>query len=198
MLYESLLFLEGQLNKYFEKLHNEENESIGSSPVKLENIAALKEDALDSADNIFVTLVNISEETTLKNIPNYRKENAVTVYENPPVYLNLYILFSVCIHGAYDKALMHLSYLIKFFQAKNTFTHKNSATTIFGEGVSFKLIMDLYSPTFEQANYLWSTLGGKQYPFALYKMRLLEIEKDSIVEKRGLITEITLTDKATL
>ncbi len=197
MLYESLLFLEGQLNKYFGKL-NEENESIGSSPVKLENIAALKEDALDNAENIFVTLVNISEETTLKNIPNYRRENAVTVYENPPVYLNLYILFTACIHGAYDKSLMHLSHLIKFFQATNTFTHKNSATTAFGEGAAFRLIMDLYSPTFEQANYLWSTLGGKQYPFALYKMRLLEMERDSITEKRGLITEISLTDQATL
>jgi hypothetical protein len=194
MLYESLYFLEGQLNKYFDKLR-EENESISSSPVKLENIAALKEDVLDGADNIFVTLVNISEETTLKNVPNYRRENATTVYENPPVFLNLYVLFSVCIHGAYDKALMHLSHLIKFFQAKSTFTHKNSATTAFGEGVAFKLIMDLYSPTFEQANYLWSTLGGKQYPFALYKMRLLQMEMDSITEKRGLITEISLTDR---
>lgn len=194
MLYESLLFLEGQLNKYYGKL-NEENESICLSPVKLENIAALKDTDFDGAENIFVTLVNISEETTLKNIPNYRRENAVTVYENPPVYLNLYVLFSVCIHGAYDRALMHLSYLIKFFQAQNTFTHKNSATTAFGDNVAFRLIMDLYSPTFEQANYLWSTLGGKQYPFALYKMRLVEVEKDSITEKRGLITEISLTDK---
>lgn len=197
MLYESLLFLEGQLNNYFAKLH-EENESIGASPAKLENIAALKESDLESAEHIFVTLVNISEETTLKNIPNYRRENAVTVYENPPVYLNLYVLFTACIHGAYDRSLMHLSYLIKFFQGTSTFTHKNSPTTAFGEGAPFRLIMDLYSPTFEQSNYLWSTLGGKQYPFALYKMRLLEMEKDSITEKRGLITEIALTDKTTL
>lgn len=197
MLYESLLFLEGQLNKYFGKLH-EENESIGSAPAKLENIAALKESELDSADNIYITLVNISEETTLKNVPNYRRENAAMVYENPPVYLNLYVLFSACIHGAYDKALMHLSYLIKFFQAKNTFTHKNSANTAFDEDVEFKLIMDLYSPTFEQSNYLWSTLGGKQYPSALYKLRLVEVQKDSITEKRGIITEISLTDKTVL
>lgn len=197
MLYESLLFLEGQLNKYFGKLH-EENESIGSAPAKLENIAALKESDLESADNIFITLVNISEETTLKNIPHYRRENAVMVYENPPVYLNLYVLFSACINGAYDKALMHLSYLIKFFQSKNTFTHKNSATTAFDEAVEFKLIMDLYSPTFEQSNYLWSTLGGKQYPSALYKLRLVEVQKDSVTEKRGIITEISLTDKTAL
>lgn len=197
MLYESLLFLEGQLNNYFGKLH-EENESIVSSLVKLENIAALKEDDLESAENIFITLVNISEETTLKNIPHYRKENALAVYENPPVYLNLYVLFSSCINGAYDKALMHLSYLLKFFQAKNTFTHKNSATTAFDEATEFKLIMDLYSPTFEQANYLWSTLGGKQFPSALYKLRLVEVQKDSIREKRGLITEISLTDKTVM
>lgn len=197
MLYESLLFLEGQLNNYFAKLH-EENESIVSSPVKLENIAALKEDDLEAAENVFITLVNISEETTLKNVPHYRKENALTVYENPPVYLNLYVLFSCCMNGTYDKALMHLSCLLKFFQAKNTFTHKNSATTAFEEDTEFKLIMDLYSPTFEQANYLWSTLGGKQYPSALYKMRLVEVQRDGIREKRGLITEISLTDKAAL
>jgi len=67
-------------------------------------------------------------------------------------------------------------------------------TDAFGDNTEFMLILDLYSPTFEQANYLWSTLGGKQYPHALYKMRLVEVKKDGVNEKRGVITQISLTE----
>lgn len=194
MLYESLLFLEEQVNKYFTLLHADDS-NVFPAPAKLENIAVLKEAEIENEEKIFITLVNISEEATLKNVAHFRRENATTVYENAPVYLNLYVLFSCCMHGAYDKSLLHLSYLIQFFQAKNTFTHKNSPTSAFGTDTEFKLIMDLYSPTFEQANYLWSTLGGKQQPYALYKMRLVEMQRRAVKGTRGVITQISLTDK---
>ena len=148
---------------------------------------------MQNADNIFITLVNLSEEATLKNTPNYVKENFNTIYRNPPVFLNLFVLFSSCFKN-YNQALLFLTRTVEFFQGKNTFSVKNSVTQVTGLE-NLKIVMDLYSPTFEQANYLWSTLGGKQRPFVLYKMRLVEIERESKEEIRGVIREIAVQDE---
>jgi len=193
MLFRSLLFLQDQLNAHFKALNDP---NIIKDSVLVENIAGLDETEMKTKDNIFLTLVNISEETTLKNTPNYQRENFTTVYKNPPIYLNLFILVTACMKN-YKTALLHLSAVIRFFQAKNVFNQKNSSKGI--DGIDdFSLIMDLFSPTFEQVNYLWSTLGGKQHPFALYKLRLVVMERESTSEIRGVIKEITLNEETLL
>lgn len=196
MLYRSLMFLEEQLNNYFEAL-NAADSNILIKPALVENFAALDEEKIKGSDNIYLTLVNISEEATMKNTPHYVKENMTTVYRNPPIHLNLFVLFTACMKK-YDSALLHLSAVIRFFQAKNVFTPKNSTSTIINDLDDFEIIMDLFSPTFEQVNYLWSTLGGKQHPFALYKLRLVIMQKESTVETRGIIKEITLNENTLL
>jgi hypothetical protein len=55
---------------------------------------------------------------------------------------------------------------------------------------SFKLIFDLYSPSMEEVNHLWGTLGGKQYPFAMYTLRMLDLKFRAVQSESGLITEI--------
>ena len=55
---------------------------------------------------------------------------------------------------------------------------------------TFKLIFDLYSPTMEEVNHLWGTLGAKQYPFVLYSLRLLELKFKAAQGEGGLITEV--------
>ena len=192
MLYRSLTFLEEQLNAHF-KILSVTNSNIVDDAAKIENIARLEDTDIKNAKNVYITLVNISEDSTLKNTPHYQKENFITVYKNPPVFLNLFILFSACF-TSYEHSLMHLSAVIRFFQAKNIFNKKNSSSTIIDELDEFNIILDLYSPTFEQSNYLWSTLGGKQHPFALYKLRLVVLEKESTTETRGVIKEIRLNE----
>jgi hypothetical protein len=54
----------------------------------------------------------------------------------------------------------------------------------------FKLIFDLFSPSMEEINHLWGTLGGKQYPFVLYVMRMLDLKFTAVQSETGLITEI--------
>ena len=55
---------------------------------------------------------------------------------------------------------------------------------------TFKLIFDLYSPTLEEVNHLWGTLGGKQYPFVLYVMRMLDLKFRFVENENPLIVEI--------
>ncbi|WP_257657867.1 DUF4255 domain-containing protein [Parapedobacter lycopersici] len=191
MIYQSLSFLTEQVNAYLQTL--EENADLPEKFVVLKNVAQLTEQESMALDNVFITLVNISEESTMKNIPNYKQEGGSTIYRNAPVYLNMYVLFSSCVTKSYEKSLSYLSQIVAFFQGKNTFTNQNSPTL--NEDLNnFKFTLDLFSPTFEQANYLWSTLGGKQFPHVLYRMRLVEVFRDNRTESRGIIKEIELNN----
>lgn len=151
-------------------------------------------------DKLVFSVVNIREEKTLKNMPN-QVRNDVTLrvtYENPPVFLNLHIL-TVATHVEYAGAILMLSRAIRFFQFRNVFDQdsvspdsliKNAPANDLDKLETFKLIFDLYSPTMEEVNHLWGTLGGKQYPFVLYTLRLLELKFRAVQAEAGLITRI--------
>ena len=93
----------------------------------------------------------------------------------------------------YDTALRRLSQVVTFFQGKNTFTLKNSPVPeLIGDAtIEIRLILDLFALTFEQVNYLWASLGGKQMPFVLYKVRLVRIQADRTEAEVPVIEEIS-------
>jgi hypothetical protein len=150
---------------------------------------------------LYLSMVNIKEEKALKNLPNrFPNESTLKVtYENPPVFINFLILLAAT-HTDYSNALLVLSRAIRFFQFNNVLTPENVAPeSITTSAVpiqpldqleSFKFIFDLYSPTLEESNHLWGTLGGKQYPFVLYIMRLLDLKFKAADREGGLITEV--------
>jgi Pvc16 N-terminal domain len=147
-----------------------------------------------------LSVVNVLEERTLKNEPNQiRDDVALRVrYVNAPVFLNLAVLVTAT-HNAYPDALVALSRAVLFFQHRTVFTPANvdpgSLTTNAPVNVldrldEFKLVFNLMSPTLEEVNHLWGTLGGKQFPFALYSMRMLEMQFQATHGEGGLITEV--------
>ena len=150
-------------------------------------------------NKVVLTLVNVREEKALKNLPNHRRNDATlqTEYFNPSVFLNLYLLVSVG-NPDYKNALKLLSRAILFFQSKNVFTHENTVAVPESEVSAedrmdeFKMMVDLYSPSFEEVNHLWGTLGGKQVPFALYLVRIVEMKRTVAPETAGVIEEIQL------
>src|SRR5579872_6968927 len=146
------------------------------------------------------SMVNIREEKSLKNVPAYQRNDATlrVVYQNPPVFLNFHILI-VATHADYSNALLVLSRSIKFFQFKNVYDQdsvspgsliKNAPSNPLDQLETFRLIFDIYSPTLEEVNHLWGTLGGKQYPFVLYTLRLLEMQFKAIQAEAGMITQV--------
>lgn len=175
----------------------------GNEPhVELGNIADITVGAGNGGarEKLLISMVNIQEERTLKNVPSYvRDDVALRVrYENPPNFLNLAVL--VCApHPKYSDALIALSRALLFFQHRNVFTHDNVDPASITKGApinpldwlaEFKLIFNLWSPTFEELNDMWGMLGGKQFPFALYSVRMLELRFRAMLRESGLITEI--------
>lgn len=200
MIYQALKLIASELNAYLDTLAESTDDLV-----VLGNIALIdsKTDGggpgagnAPLEDKVLLSLVNIREENTLKNLPAHRLDSFSneTQYKNPAINLNLFILFSVTSNN-YQNALLYLSRIISFFQGKRIFTNQNttipSATPSIEDMEKFRLILDLYSPNFEETNYLWGTLGGKQYPSVLYKVRLVEIEREDLVrESRGVIETI--------
>jgi hypothetical protein len=146
-------------------------------------------------NRVVITLVNVEQETTLKNIPSYQKTLNGIRYQNAPVYLNLYVLISANYPNNYEDALARLSHVIEFFQFRNVINLKNSpesqvASATNPDELDLELILDLYTISFEQLNHLWGALGGKQKPFVLYKVRLIMVRRPHTLGTGALIEEI--------
>lgn len=189
MIYETLQILKEQLEKFFE------NEGLDKNIV-LENIS-LHESGDDNASKIagkvVFTLLNLEEETTLKNARAVRVVNNTSEYKNPPIHLNIYLLISAnC--DTYEKSLRSISKTIEFFQSKKVFTSANTVynrtNVAFDVFESFKFILELYTPSFEELNHVWGTLGGRQLPSVLYKIQLIQIESENKLASSGIITQI--------
>ena len=177
MIYETLQILKEQLETYFD--------SVGLGKIiVLDNIALWEsgsEDASRIDGKVVLTLLRMDEETTLKNIPNYKIKDGKTEYRNPPVHLNLFVLISANCES-YDKSLRSISKTIQFFQGKKVF---NAANTVYNRNnvsfdvfEQFRFILELYTPSFEELNNVWGILGGRQLPSVIYRIQLIQIEQD--------------------
>lgn len=183
-------FLRSELNNYLRvKLANPIGEFVVAG-----NVSSLADaNALNAAglnDRVIISLVNAEEDRISKNPENIVRIPAGAVYKNPKVFLNLYILFAAHWND-YNEALKSLSYVFQFFQYHNVFDSTNSP----GLPVQIeKLVPDLVTLSYEQLNQVWSVLGGKYIPSALYKIRMITIEEEDPGIEAPLITQIRIDD----
>ena len=200
MIDKAILLLRDELQSYI-------SFRDASVNVVIDNIGLFETSKGDTlANNIIITVVNIEEESTLKNQSAIRRPIADrAIYQNPPIYLNLYVLLTSNYSGNdYPLALKRLSYIIQFMQSKNSFSASSSVTgTSLDMGdpeiAGLRFTMELYTLTFEQINHLWGSLGGRQSPFVMYKLRLVSISERVPFREMPLIEEIeTNLSKSTI
>tara|TARA_R110002020_G_scaffold83108_3_gene205924 strand:- start:40377 stop:40964 length:588 start_codon:yes stop_codon:yes gene_type:complete len=176
MIYPSLSGIVEQLNHFmYDKWGTTTNGT--NVIVQLDNIANINDEKNDLQDKVIVTLIRTEEEPTLKNGPFYSTPNgSSTIKHHPAIYLNLYLLFSITKKN-YKESLQLLSDTIMFFQS-----HKVFGVTVSNDSnqeENFKIHMDLHDIALQEIFELWSNLGNKQFPFILYKARVLRmIDKD--------------------
>jgi len=157
-------------------------------------------------DKVVVSVVNIMEEATMKNGTPYRPASLNPEVENPPVYVNLFLLFTANYQAldadSYNKGLTRLSQVVEFFQGKSSITIQNSpmgnllpeaintVNPVSPELQDICINMEMVSMTFEQINYLWGSLGGKQLPFVLYKAHVIPIKRTNLLGRGSFIQDI--------
>jgi hypothetical protein len=177
MLFEVIQIIVEQVNSYLDECGLDKSvipANIAILESQDENVASLN-------GKVALSLLNIQEEATLKNFPNQSYENSKVVYKNNVINLNLYILFSAN-RDTYLKSLNDISKIIEFFQGKKLFTQANTVynrnNTAMNNIENFRFSVELYTPTFEEMNFIWGTLGGRQLPSALYKVSMIQIERN--------------------
>lgn len=186
---------DNHINPYLE---TKSNSTFTEPLVVLGNIAQVNDlggGALNS--KIVLTVVNIEEERMLRSPENYIRQGTDIKYKNPPVFLNLYVLFTsnFSLSGGendYQQSLQGISYIIQFFQNQNVFTRLNAPDL--PDGVE-ELIFDLKTLSFQDLNNMWGILGSKYLPSVLYKVRLLTIDEDFSQGDVLPINEILVNDK---
>jgi hypothetical protein len=203
MISEAIRLLIGELSRY---IAQDPNVLIrgDNNLVLMDNVADLENRRNELQDNILVTLVNVEEESALKNAKAMIKNggDGTIINREPAVHLNLYLLFCATYQNtqSYEIALGRISRVVRFFQSKRLFTLQNSPHASIGDEVdaedraALRLILELYTLTFEQINHLWGSLGGRQVPFVMYKARLVRIQ-DRIDKEVPLIEEIQKDDQ---
>jgi hypothetical protein len=167
----------------------------GEPRLKIGNVSLALDNSLSGANSLagkaILSLVNVEEDKVARQQENYTRGDSTTKYKSPPLYLNLYILFSIN-KPEYDDCLKWLGHIMQFFQHQQVFTpitHPNLDPKI------PKVMVDLFSLNFEQVNHLWSTLGGKYMPSVLYKVRQISVDENLIISESGFIKNIQLNEK---
>lgn len=145
-------------------------------------------------EKIVVSLVNMEEDTVFKNQTNaFQSQNANLTHPlggKPTIRFNLYLLV-VCDPGAdhlsYSDALTMLSHIVRYFKSNPS----QELTVVDGAGTkTMYLDIDFHNISLEDSNNMWSNFGGKQLPFAMYCLKLMEIESDD-PNTANLSTKIT-------
>lgn len=124
-------------------------------------------------DHVGVSLVNIEEDRIFRSqMPDLTHENGKIVTYEPPLKLNLNVLF-VANFQQYDQALRHLSIVLSYFQAHPVFAR--AAYPGMDSRIE-RLSVELQSLSFEQLNQIWAFIGGKQILSAMYKVRVVTLQ----------------------
>ena len=203
MIHSSLSFLTHELNDYL-KLRT------GVSDVDrvfLTSVATESGGIVIPDKALGLSLMNIEEERVFKDQrTTLINDQGIAEHLNPEIKLNLYILISANFQDQdtadssddYVEGLKQLSYAISFFQSKNVFTLENSPLMATYDAALLKLVVELYSYSFEQLYNFWTVVGVKYLPSVLYKVRLVKFQERAVQDANLPIEKIKIDSQTKL
>ena len=162
--------------------------------VVLTNVATQEGNWAIPNNRLGLSLINIEEERVFKEQRAvYVTRNNESEQYNPEIKLNLYVLVTSnytsgeinADNTEYLEGLKQLSYVIAFFQQKNVFNTSNSPSLDPAIG---KLVVELFSYSFEQLYNFWTVIGAKYLPSILYRVRLMRVQEQEITGKQPLLS----------
>lgn len=181
MIHTCLNFVAKELNAYFKATFRiNDDRAIVSNLVNHDGTVPTS-----ISDKMVISLVNIEQETINSNLPFTRKAGTGYEVKNPPVSINLYVLFSGNFND-YNESLKFVSATILFFQTNMVFLSEKYPEM--GPGVS-KLVFELFKTDYQSMSYLWSTIGAKYMPSMSYKVRMLTFDEGVVKDKGALLTK---------
>ena len=200
MIHTCLSFLTNELNEYLKLRTGSPN----VNRVFLTSVATEGSGVVIPAKSLGLSLINIEEDRVYKDQKSTLINSMGNVeHLNPEIKLNLYVLISANFQNTLDddstddyvEGLKQLSWIISFFQARNVFTPENSPKLADYDPNLKKLVIELYSYSFEQLYNFWSVVGAKYLPSVLYKIRMLTFQEREFFDSTIPIEKIGLNSK---
>ncbi|MBK6282395.1 MAG: DUF4255 domain-containing protein [Draconibacterium sp.] len=200
MIHTCLSFLTNELNDYLKRRTG----SPTVDRVYLTSVATEGGGVVIPDKSLGVSLINIEEDRVYKDQKSTLINNNGNIERlNPEIKLNLYVLISANFQNTdaedstddYVEGLKQLSWIISFFQAKNVFTPENSPKMADFDPNLTKLVVELYSYSFEQLYNFWSVVGAKYLPSVLYKIRILTFQEREFFDSTIPIEKIGINSK---
>lgn len=185
MIHKVLPVIIDELNSYLKRaVTDTEDKAVLSALVDQSGSIAFA-----GENKVVCLLTGIEQETVARN--NFP---TAPVMKNPPVHLNLYLLFAAYFPGNYLEALKFISLVITFFQGKQFFSSQN--TPGLPDGVD-KISIEINNLDQHSQNQLWSAIGAKVMPSISMKLRMISITRDQILAEIPEITGIDTTTSPT-
>jgi len=173
MIYDVIQTITDGLNVFFKTiLRTIEDKAVISGIVNQDGSVAQLEE-----NKVLITLVSIEKEPTTVGPKKDGKQR---------VHINFYLLFSCYFSNAnYSEALKFLDFTMNFLNDNNSMdiTEGGGAKSTSSSG-GLKVQIEIESLSLDQTSNLWSTIGAKLMPSALYKVRMIPLDSGSLTEFR--------------
>ena len=173
MIADALNFVTNQLDGFLRR-----KSSSSNALVKLSGLVTADGAISLTDENVLaVTVVNIAEESSIANQPQFARQGTSIQKKAPPVYINIYLLISaVFTEKLYATGLHRLSLAISFFQQNPYFTSEQTAMP---NGID-KLSFELVNLDVDNMSRFWGAIGARYQPSVIYKVRMLKISSETM------------------
>jgi hypothetical protein len=161
MIYEVLQKITDDLNIYLKiKLKIKEDKAVLSALVNQDGSIAIQ-----TENKVIISLVNIEKES-------YSVSSQVIGRQR--LALNIYVLFSCYFSNSnYSESIRFLDLIICYFE-------ENYMVQTFSLLDKGKVQIEIETYNIEKSQNLWSTMGAKYLPSAMYKIRMLVVDANTM------------------
>lgn len=173
MIYNALSFLTSELNDYF----NRSFQLTDEKAILSAHVSSDGSPVTDTLNKVSITLVNLEQETTTRNLLPDRSSSGEHLRINPSIKLNLRVLIAANFTD-YSESLKFLDSTLAFFQGHSLFTPQNSPRL---DANIERLTVDLEPTSYNEWSYLWGMLGLKYLPGVVYRVRMVTVQ-DQIIQ----------------
>jgi hypothetical protein len=177
MIDVAIQFVAGQLNESLRSRFGAPDDMVvASSLLELDGGPAH-----EAANKLVVFLVNVERDTMPYRSRASAGGGERGVVTREPVYLNLLLMFAANFAGGhYREALKLLSATVGFFQARPVFDHASSP--MLDERIE-KLTVEIENLSIAELSNLWGILGSRYLPSMVYRLRMVVIDQQQVVEQ---------------
>jgi hypothetical protein len=170
MLESVLKFFSDEINAYLQT----QGGAPGTTPVKASGIVGDDGKYTIEDDHVAITIINLEEEAAAREqLPHTTYQDGQTVTLEPPLNLNLYLMFAARFTH-YDQAIKYMSHILTFFQTRRVFTREKYAAM--NKSLS-RLVVELQRVDYEQLNQIWAYIGAKHLPSVVYRVRMVTVQE---------------------